>query len=149
MNSHRRFLHLNQVGVLLFATAVVTLAGSVAYVDRPPPASVYVEPYPVFAVQDDYFYYPDYQVYYSNSRRQYAYPEGGRWVSQPVPYGVSVNVLRASPSVPMSFHDSLVNHHAAVVQQYPKNWRPPGSNHDQNDNRNGDQHGPNGGGNGR
>lgn len=108
-----------------------------------------MEPYAIFAVQDDYVYYPGYQVYYSNSRRQYAYPEGGRWVSQPAPRGVSVSALQASPSVKMAFHDSPANHHAAVVQQYPKNWRPPGSNHDQNDNRNGDQHGQNGGGNGR
>lgn len=149
VNGHRLFLHLHQVGVFFFAAAVVTLAGCVTYVDRPPPASVYVEPYPVFAVQDDYVYYPDYEVYYSNRRRQYAYPEGGRWVSQPVPYGVSVNVLRASPSVTMSFHDSPVNHHAAVVQQYPKNWRPPGANHNQNDHRNDDYQGLNSGGNGR
>ena len=37
--------------------------------------------------------------------------------------GVTVNVLRASPSVKMDFHDSPANHHAAVAKQYPKNWR--------------------------
>ena len=30
-----------------------------------------------------------------------------------------------SPSVKMDFHDSPANHHAAVVKQYPKNWRRP------------------------
>ena len=45
------------------------------------PGSVYVEP-PVFVVQDDYVYYPDYEIYYSSSRHQYAYREGNAWVSR-------------------------------------------------------------------
>ena len=61
------------------------------YVDGPR-AGVYVAP-PVVVVQDDYVYYPDYEVYYSSSRHQYAYLEGGAWVSRPAPRGVSVNVL--------------------------------------------------------
>ena len=124
---------------------MVTLTGCIGYVDGPPQGNVYVEPNAIFAVQDDYVYYPDYQVYYSNSRHQYAYPEGGRWVARPAPAGVSVNVLRASPSVQMNFHDSPVNHHAAVVQQYPKNWKPSGSNQGQKQNQNGDQPGQNNG----
>jgi malate synthase len=75
-------------------------------------------------VQDDYVYYPDYEVYYSSSRHEYAYREGSAWVSRPAPRGVTVNVLLASPSVRMDFHDSPANHHAEVVRQYPKNWKP-------------------------
>jgi hypothetical protein len=97
----------------------------------------------VVVVQDDYVYYPAYQVYYSSSRHQYAYLEGRTWVSRPAPRGVSVDVLMVSPSVRMDFHDSPANHHAAVVKQYPKNWTPPGSNQGRNDNRKDDQRGDN------
>ena len=79
-----------------------------------------------FVAQDDYVYYPKYECYYSVSRHQYAYREGNAWVSRPAPRGVSVNVLRTSPSVKMNFHDSPAQHHAAVVKQYPKNWKPAG-----------------------
>lgn len=90
---------------------------------------------PAGLMQDDYVYYPYYQVYYSNSRRQYAYRQNNAWVSQPAPRGVTVNMLRASPSVRMDFHDSPTNHHAAVVQQYPKNWVPGAHNQTQGENR--------------
>jgi hypothetical protein len=101
-------------------------------------------------VQDDYIYYPGYQVYYSNSRHEYAYREGRAWVSRPAPRGVSVDVLFASPSVRMDFHDSPANHHAAVVKQYPKNWAPPGSNQGRNnDNRKDNPRDDRGGNNGR
>jgi uncharacterized protein YijF (DUF1287 family) len=113
-------------GFLLGAVLLATLTGCVGYVDRPSQGSVYVEP--ALVVQDDYVYYPNYQVYYSNSRRQYAYREGGVWVSRAAPPGVTVNVLRASPSVRMDFHDSPANHHAQVVQKYPKNWSSHGPN---------------------
>ena len=83
-------------------------------------------------VQDDYVYYPGYEVYYSSSRHQYAYREGRAWVSRPAPRGVSVNVLLASPSVRMNFHDAPAQHHSAVVQQYPRNWKPPGANQGHN-----------------
>jgi hypothetical protein len=79
------------------------------------------------AVQDDYVYYPGYQVYYSSNRRQFTYLEGRSWVSRPAPPRVSVDVLFASPSVRLDFHDSPANHHASVVRQYPKDWAPPGS----------------------
>ena len=115
---------------MLCAALLMTLTGCSTYVERPPQGSVYVDPNAIFAVQDDYVYYPAYQVYYSSSRCQYAYLEGGMWVLQPEPRGIPVNVLQASPAVRMNFHDSPVNHDAAVVQQYPKDW-PPASNGDQ------------------
>jgi hypothetical protein len=110
---------------------------------------VYAEPVATFAAQDDYVYYPDYEIYYSSSRHQYAYLEGGAWVSRPAPRGVSVNVLLRSPSVKMDFHDSPANHHAEVVKQYPGNRAQPGSNQGRNDNRKGDQRGQRGDNNGR
>ena len=42
---------------------------------------------------------------------------------------ISADVLLASPSVKMDFHDSPDHHHADVVRKYPKNYKggPPGS----------------------
>jgi|WetSurMetagenome_2_1015567.scaffolds.fasta_scaffold1080685_1 hypothetical protein len=93
------------------------------------PPSVYVESGVV--VQPDYVYYPGYQVYYSSNTRQYVYQDGRSWVSRPAPPRVPVDVLLASPSVRLAFHDSPAIHHAAIVQQYPKHWAPPsaGPNH--------------------
>jgi hypothetical protein len=105
--------------------------------NRPAQGSVYVEPPPlssVFVVQDEYVYYPTYQVYYSNNRHQYTYREGNAWVARPAPAGVPLKVLQASPSVKMDFHDSPENHYAAMVQKYPKNWSSPGANEGQNPN---------------
>ncbi len=65
-------------------------------------------------VQDDYVYYPGYQVYYSSNRRQYIYQDGRSWVSRPAPPRVSVDVLFASPSVRLDFHDSPAIHHARL-----------------------------------
>jgi len=136
------------IGVALLGT----MTGCVGYVDGPR-AGGYVSP-PVVetqvVVQDDYVYYPRYEVYYSSSRRQYAYRQGNAWVSRPEPRGVNVNVLMASPSVHMDFHDSPANHHTTVVKQYPKNWKPaaneqhpkeqrPNDNH--NDDKRGDHDG--------
>jgi hypothetical protein len=85
---------------------------------------VYVEQ--AVVVQDDYVYYPGYEVYYSNSRRQYTYRDGRSWVWRPAPPRVSAEVLLASPSVRLDFHDAPSVHHAKVVRQYPKHWAPPG-----------------------
>jgi len=110
--------------LLLAAVVLASMTGCVGYVQGPR-ADVYVAPDVV--VEDEYIYYPGYDVYYNSSRHQYAYLEGGAWVSRPAPRGVSINVLLASPSVRMNFHDSPANHHAEMVQKYPKNWRPHGA----------------------
>ena len=127
----------NKVGLVLSVACLGTLTGCVGYVDHPAQGSVYVEPGIVF--QDDYVYYPQYESYYSVSRHEYAYREGNAWVSRPAPRGVSENELRASPSVKMNFHDSPAQHHADVVKQYPKNWKPSGPN--QKDDQHDDNHG--------
>jgi hypothetical protein len=82
-------------------------------------------------VPDNYVYYPSYGVYYNGSRHQYSYLKDKAWVSQPNPQGVSADVLRASPSVKMDFHDAPANHHAAMIKKYPKNWAPAAAPHDQ------------------
>jgi hypothetical protein len=72
---------------------------------------------------DSYVYYPAYGVYYNTHRHVYAYPEGSTWVTRPAP-AVPLDVLRASPSVPMEFHDSPALHHSTVMHQYPRDWKP-------------------------
>jgi len=124
-------------GFLGSAVILTTLTGCIGYIDGPR-AGLYVEPPVVVTgvvVEDDYVYYPRYDVYYNSSRNQYAYMEGGAWVSRPAPRGVSVDVLLASPSVRMDFHDSPANHHAAIARQYPRNWAPSRSNEGQRDSR--------------
>lgn len=139
--------------LLLGAVLLTTLTGCIGYVDGPrhrpvyaEPPPVYVEPPPVYVeprvvVQDAYIYYPGYQVYYSSSRNQYVYRRGLSWVSRPVPPRVSVDVLLASPSVRLDFHDSPSRHHSRVVKQYPKHWKPPGhpSHGNQNNGRGNDR----------
>lgn len=132
------------IGFVFGLALLGLLTGCVGYVDGPragvyaPPSSVYVET--GVAGQDDYVYYPGYQVYYSSYRHQYVYQDGRSWVSRPAPPHVSANVLFASPSVRVDFHDSPANHHAEIVRQYPKHWAPPEVNRgNHEDNRNGDK----------
>ena len=133
------------IGFIFGLALLGLLTGCVGYVDGPragvyaPPPSVYVEA--GVAAQDDYIYYPAYQVYYSTYRRQYVYLHGRTWVSRPTPPRVSVNVLFASPSVRVDFHDSPANHHAEVVRQYPKHWSPDPKRGDRDDHRDNDQRG--------
>jgi hypothetical protein len=87
------------------------------------PPVVVVSPPAVVVAPDNYVYYPSYGVYYNTSRHQYAYLDGGAWVSRPAPIGVSAEVLLASPSVRMDFHDSPANHHADMAKKYPKNYK--------------------------
>lgn len=124
----------SKLGFLFGVMALSLVAGCVGYVDRPrgevyvPPSSVYVEE--GVAMQDDYVYYPAYQIYYSSYRHQYVYRDGRSWVSRPTPPHVAVNVLLSSPSVNVGFHDSPANHHAEIARQYPKQWAPSESKHD-------------------
>jgi hypothetical protein len=138
MKNKKHFFKTDGVGFVLAAALVTMLTGSVVYADGlrveiivPPP--VVVAP-PVVVVPDDYVYYPSYGIYYNSSRHQYACLENGAWVMQPVPRGVSVKVLLASPSVRMDFHDSPANHHAEMLRKYPKNWKSSDMHQDRNEN---------------
>lgn len=123
------------LGALLLAAltqcAVNAGAQSVGIVINPP---IVVAP-PVVVVQDDYLYYPNYAIYYNTYRHQYAYLNGDAWVWAPAPQGVTMEVLLASPSVHMDFHDSLAKHHKDMMQKYPRDWRPAAEHHDQKDER--------------
>jgi hypothetical protein len=104
-----------------FAIALMlTLAGCLGYVDQPRHRSARVVQ-PVL-VEEEYVYYPSYQVYYGSRSHQYYYQEGSSWVARPAPATLSVSVLLSSPSVPMAFHDAPAAHHAQVIQTYPTTW---------------------------
>ena len=143
MKNKKYFLKTNGVGFLLGAALLEALAGysgsaygqGVGITITPPVvvvAPVVVAP-PV-VVQDNYVYYPNYGIYYNGGRHQYAYLQGGAWVWAPAPSGVSVDMLLASPSVNMNFHDSLANHHATTLRMYPRNWKPSDTHQDQKEN---------------
>jgi hypothetical protein len=128
----------SKCGFVVVAALLGALTGCVTHVHESDRTRGYAPPPPVYVeggamVQEGYVYYPGYQVYYSSTRRQYIYQEGRSWVTRSTPRHVSVQVLVASPSVRLDFHDSPAAHHAKVVKQYPKHWAPPGSspNHGQ------------------
>jgi hypothetical protein len=138
MKNKKHFFKSNKVGSVLSAALLVALAECVgsAYgqsvgITITPPVVVVAPP---VIVQDNYVYYPSYGIYYNSGRHQYAYLQGGAWVWAPAPSGVSVEVLLASPSVNMNFHDSLANHHAATLRMYPRNWKPGSAHQDQKEN---------------
>ena len=85
---------------------------------------------PEVVVADDYVYYPEYEIYFSNRRHEYGYWEGGAWLWRPAPPRIGVNVLLSSPSVHMDFHDSPERHHPDVVRRYPHSWKPSRDGHD-------------------
>jgi hypothetical protein len=108
-----------KAGVALGAVLLATLTGCVGSVEGPG-ASVYVAPPSVeVAASADYIYYPSYNAYYNSDQHVFVYMDGGAWVSRPNFPGVSVDVLLASPSVRMDFHDSPANHNAEIVRRYP------------------------------
>jgi hypothetical protein len=145
MINKKHFSKTNKVGFVLGAMLVAALAEGVSSADGQavgiavtPPEVVVTAPVvvaPAVVVQDNYVYYPAYGIYYNSGRNQYAYLNNGAWVTAVAPYGVSVDVLRASPSVNMDWHDSPEKHHAEMQKQYPKDWKSSGERHDQDGDR--------------
>ncbi len=136
MINKKLFFKTNQAGVVFGAVLLATLTGSAVYADDLH-VGVYIAPpvvvAPVVVVQDDYVYYPDYAVYYNSRRHQYAYLQGGAWIFAAAPQGISVDVLLASPSVHMDWHDAPEHHHAEMVQKYPRNRKPSVEHQDHRD----------------
>jgi len=142
MNNKKLFPKAGKIPFILCTAFMGMLTGVSGYSDEPH-ITIYVQPPTVQAtvvVQDDYIYYPGYEVYYSRTRHQYVYFEGGGWISRPAPRGVSIDVLLASPFVDVDFHDSPASHHAEMMRRYPRNWRHPDPDRGQMYNRR-DEHG--------
>lgn len=130
------------VGSALLLTALAAYGDEASVVVHiTPPVIPVVQVQTGVVVQDDYVYYPQYEVYYSSSRHQYGYQEGNAWVWRPAPPNVGINVLLGSPSVQMDFHDSPERHHEAIAHSYPRNWAPPAKDRDDHrDDRKDDDH---------
>jgi hypothetical protein len=134
MNDKRYFFKAGKAGCVLNTVLLMALTGWVGHADGQgvritiPTPSIVINPPVVVAAPavvvapDNYVYYPAYGMYYNTTRHQYAYKDHDAWVSQSAPLGVSADVLLASPSVRMDFHDSPANHHDAMMKQYPKNY---------------------------
>ena len=133
MYKQTKLLKKDKVGIAL---AVMLLAGLAQGVSTAKAQPVEVRPAPPAVVapgvveQDTYAYYPRYGVYYNRKHHQYVYQRGERWVVAPTLEGVTPEVLMASPSVEMDFHDSPERHHAEVIRKYPKDWAPEGDRHE-------------------
>ncbi len=137
MINKKHFFKTNRVGFVLGAVLLTALASGegsanaqgIGITVTPPvvvvaPPVVVVAPpvvvAPAVVVQDDYVYYPSYGVYYNSGRHQYYYLRGDAWVWAPAPEGVPVDVLLASPSVNMDWHDSPEKHHAEMAHGIQK-----------------------------
>ena len=90
MNNKKLFFKPDQAGCVLGAVFLLTLTGCVGYVEGPR-AGVYVEPAVQvdagFVGQDDYVYYPGYQMYYGSRSHRWYDREGSSWVAHPAPRG--------------------------------------------------------------
>lgn len=112
--------------LIIGITLLLSMSGCVGYVERPGARGAYVSAgvraEAVFIEQEDYVYYPRYQMYYGSRSHQYYYQDGSAWVSRSEPRGVTASVLISAPSVTMEFHDRPALHHAQIIQTYPRTW---------------------------
>ena len=76
-------------------------------------------------IQPNWVYYPAYEVYHSANYEQYVFREHDFWVTRPeLVAPLTLEKLRASPSVAVSFQDAPARHHTEVSRIFPRNWRP-------------------------
>ena len=137
MNNKKHFFKPKQAGFVLGAVLLAALTEGVNNANAQP-VSITVNPPVVVApavVSENYVYYPNYGVYYNSHRHQYMYLKGDVWVTQLAPEGVTVEVLMASPSVDMGFHDSPERHHAEMLKRYPHDWKPSSAHQDRKEDR--------------
>jgi len=85
-------------------------------------------------IQPNWVYYPAYETYYSSNYQQYIYrdtrfpdprfPDTNVWVISEEPMApATAEMLQATPTVEMQFHDSPMAHHAEIAREFPRNWR--------------------------
>ena len=112
--------------VLLTAPAGCMTAGSGRSAHYPTRPAVQAS----LMIEDDYDYYPRYEIYYSRRRHEYVYRDANAWVRRSDLRGITLAMLEAGPVVHMDFHDSPEFHHGTIVQSFPRNWEQPGHQHD-------------------
>jgi len=138
MKNQKDFIKSKQAGFVLGAALLAALTEGTSSADAQnigitvrPPVVVVVPA----ANVENYVYYPSYGVYYNSRRHRYMFLKGDVWVTQAAPEGVTAEVLMASPSVDMDFHDSPERHHAEMLKKYPRDWKPAGGHQDPKDDR--------------
>ena len=92
-------------------------------------------------IEDDYDYYPRYEIYYSRRRNEYVYRDVNAWVRRSDLRGITLAMLDSGPVVRMDFHDSPEFHHGSIVQSFPRNWEQSGQKHDDKNNHRDDKRG--------
>ena len=114
-----------------FGLGLVVLAMLAGCADSPPWSSTSKVPtngqlQAALGRKSSFVYFTSYEIYYDRNYSQYTYWDGSVWITgtEP-PQGISTDLLLASPSVVMNFHDAPEWHHAAVVRNYPRNWGRP------------------------
>lgn len=112
--------------VLLTALAGCMTAGSGRSARYPTRPAVQA----TLMVEDDYDYYPRYEIYYSRRRNEYVYRDANAWVRRSDLQGITLAMLESGPVVRMDFHDSPEFHHGSIVQSFPRNWEQPGHQRD-------------------
>src|SRR3954465_14551242 len=115
----------------LAATGALLLAGLAGCYSEPSARSAYYQENSIgydtrgtaVSYEDDYDYYPGYEVYYARNRHEYVYRDGNRWVHSATYPRASSQVLLSAPSVRLDFRDSPERHHDEVIRRYPRDWR--------------------------
>ncbi len=129
ITSRREYgLGMNKTSFLLGGSALVLVLAGCVTAGSPPrahqPSRSDVRT--VIMFEDDYEYYPRYEIYYSRRRNEYVYRDRNAWVRRSELPGISLSLLTAGPMVRMDFHDSPEFHHGNVVQRFPRNWEQSG-----------------------
>jgi hypothetical protein len=122
MKTKTNLVKSGKAGIVLALLTVGTMAAPMSYADDLH-IGVNIGAPTVTVAPDNYVYYPAYGAYYSPRRHLFAYEHAGSWVWEAAPPGVSANVVLATPSVKMDFHDAPWLHHKEIVRRYPHDWR--------------------------
>jgi len=69
------------------------------------------------AVQSEYLYYPEYDLYYNRNTREFLSVENNRWVARTNPRNVSANRVFATRAVSLDGYDSPQHHRNIYYQQ--------------------------------
>lgn len=134
MNSTPRFVPLLSLVLLLPVAGAVLIAAGCASEPRRGYGYGGGGRADVVIGEDDYDYYPAYEVYYSRRHRDYYYRDGQAWVRRPAP----PRGFQRGPFVPMTFHDAPDHHHPEIIKTYPRTWRPNVQNDSHPNDRRGD-----------
>jgi hypothetical protein len=122
-----------QAGLIAGSLLLAALTGCVTAGSGPSsrhPAHPVVAMQATLMIQDDYEYYPRYEIYYSRRRNEYVYRDANAWVRRGDLRGITLAMLESGPMVRMDFHDSPEFHHGRIVQSFPRNWEQSGQKHD-------------------